>query len=130
MFDKIENSALKRRVKNHLIGREHVFFAVIQPGFEKTARRELQDIGLKLCADFIEGGIEFTGRLDSCYSASLLSRTTGRIMMRVGELRAANYYELERLIRSFPWELYISSGMEIRFQNEYCEINDLSYRKA
>lgn len=116
MFDKIENIAIKRRVKNHLIGRDHIFFAVIQPGFEETSRRELGSIGLRLNDEVIEGGTEFKGRLDSCYSASLLSRTTARIMMRISEFRSLNYFELERLIRSFPWELYISPGTEIVFR--------------
>ena len=44
MFDKIENSALKRRVKNHVIGREHDFFAVVQPGFEKRTASELSGL--------------------------------------------------------------------------------------
>ena len=117
MFDKIENSALKRRVKNHVIGREHEFFAVVQPGFEKTAADELSDIALTVKENFIEGGVEFTGRLDSCYSASLLSRTAGRIMMRVGDFRSVNFFELERHVRSFPWELYISAESKIVFRS-------------
>jgi putative N6-adenine-specific DNA methylase len=103
VFEKIEDNAFKRRVKNHVIGREHDFFAVVQPGFEKRAGSELADTGLSLKDITIEGGVEFTGKLDSCYTASLLSRTAGRIMMRIAEFRSVNYFELERLIRSFPW---------------------------
>ncbi len=116
MFDDIADGALKRRVKNHVIGRDHDFFAVVQPGFEKTAGAELSAIGLAVKEDYIEGGIEFTGRTDSCYSASMLSRTSGRIMMRAGEFRSVNYFELERNIRSFPWELYISPGAELNYR--------------
>ena len=32
------------------------------------------------------------------------------------EFRSVNYFELERLIRSFPWELYISPGTEINYR--------------
>jgi len=116
VFDEIENSALKRRVKNHVIGREHDFFAVIQPGFEKRAAAELSEMGLSVKDNFIEGGVEFTGKLDSCYKASLLSHTSGRIIMRMAEFRSVNYYELERHIRSFPWELYISSAGKIEYR--------------
>lgn len=116
MFDKIGNSALKRRVKNHVIGREHDFFAVVQPGFEKRAGSELAGMGLSLKDNFIEGGVEFTGKLDSCYTASLLSRTAGRIMMRIAAFRSVNYFELERLVRSFPWELYISPATGIKYR--------------
>ena len=116
MFDKIENNSLKRRVKNHVIGREHDFFAVVQPGFEIRSGAELRDIGLSVKDTVIEGGVEFSGRLDSCYKASLLSRTAGRIIMRIAAFRSVNYFELERLVRSFPWELYISPATEIRYR--------------
>ncbi len=116
MPDKIENSPLARRIKNHVIGREHDFFAVVQPGFEKVASTEFSDTGLSVKDNFIEGGVEFTGKLESCYKASLMSRTAGRIMMRIAEFRSVNYFELERLIRSFPWELYISTGCEINYR--------------
>jgi len=116
MFDKIENSALQRRIKNHVIGREHDFFAVVQPGFEKRTSAELAELGLSVKDNLIEGGVEFAGKLDSCYRASLLSRTAGRIMMRIAEFRSVNYFELERLIRSFPWELYISPGTEVDYR--------------
>jgi len=116
VFDRIEDNAFKRRVKNHVIGREHDFFAVVQPGFEKRAEAELADTGLVIKDYFIEGGVEFSGRLDSCYRASLLSRTAGRILMRIAAFRSANYFEIERLIRSFPWELYIFSGSKINYR--------------
>jgi len=115
LFDNIENTALKRRVKNNVIGREHVFFAVVQPGFEKIISAELSDAGIPVKDNFIEGGVEFCGKLESVYAASMLSRTAGRILMRVAEFRSANYFELERSIRSFPWELYISTGAVIEY---------------
>lgn len=116
MFEKIENHGLRRRIKNHLIAREHVFFAVVQPGFEKTTADELAGIGMKINDEFIEGGVKFTGRLDSCYRACLLSRTATRVLMRIGEFRSSNFFELERSIRSFPWELYLQPGTELKFR--------------
>ena len=116
MNDLVSN-ALKRRIKRHIIGEEHVFFSIVQPGFEDRAGIELSDIGLKLKENFIEGGIEFSGKLDSCFIASLLSRTVNRIIMRIAEFRTVNYYELERQIRSFPWELYISQECKILFRS-------------
>jgi putative N6-adenine-specific DNA methylase len=117
MFDNISDNALKRRIKRHVIGEEHVFYSIVQPGFENRARNELTNIGLILQENFIEGGIEFAGKLDTCYIASLLSRTANRIIMRIAEFRTANYYELERAIRSFPWELYISPECKIQFRS-------------
>lgn len=116
MFEKIENNSFKRRLKNHLIGREHIFFAVVQPGFESTCGTEFSGLNIQINDNFIEGGVEFTGRLESCYRASLLSRTAGRIMMRMAEFRSVNYFELERQIRSFPWELYLLPGSPIEYR--------------
>jgi putative N6-adenine-specific DNA methylase len=117
MFDNINNNTLKRRIKRHVIGDEHVFLSIVQPGFEKRAGDELSDIGLNNRNNFIEGGVEFSGKLDSCFMASFLSRTVNRIIMRIGEFRTVNYYELERKIRSFPWELYISQECKILFRS-------------
>lgn len=116
MFESIENPGLRRRIKNHVIGREHDFFAIVQPGFEKIAAAELSGLGTAVKNEFIEGGVEFTGRLDSCYEACLLSRTASRILMRVAEFRSSNFFELERLIRSFPWELHIAQEAELKFR--------------
>ncbi len=71
MFDRITDSGLRRRVRQHVIGREHLFFASVQPGFEKTISNELKGLGLNVSDDFIEGGVEFTGHLDDCFMASL-----------------------------------------------------------
>jgi len=116
MFKTIESAGLRRRIKNHVIARQHVFFAVVQPGFEKIAAAELSGMGLLLKDEFIEGGVEFTGKLDSCYRACLSSRTASRIMMRTAEFRTSNFFELERTIRSFPWELYIGQVAGLKFR--------------
>lgn len=115
MFDKITDKALKRRIKQHVIAQEHKFFASVQPNFEKTLERELKSMGLSVEPAFIEGGVEFKGELSDCYRACILSRTASRIIMRVAEFLSHNYFELERAIRNFPWELYITKGVAVDF---------------
>ena len=115
MFDRITDGGLKRRVKQHVIGTEQVFFASVQPGFEKTLSRELQDFGLNVSDEFIEGGVEFTGHLDDCFTACISSRTASRIMMRIASFRSHNFFEFERAIREFPWELYLNPEIPVRF---------------
>lgn len=115
MFDHITDSGLKRRIKQHVIGREHLFFASVQPGFERTISRELQNSGLNVSSEFIEGGVEFTGSLDDCFAACISSRTASRIMMRVASFRSHDFYELERAIRAFPWELYLNPEIPVNF---------------
>lgn len=115
MFDRLTDSGLKRRIKQHVIGKDHVFFASVQPGFEKTISRELQGSGLNVSEEIIEGGVEFEGSLDDCFSACMSSRTASRIMMRAASFRAYNFFELERAIRAFPWELYLNPEIPVNF---------------
>ena len=115
MFDDITDPGLRRRIRQHVIGREHTFFAVVQPGFEGTLSRELEGFGLNVSGEFIEGGVEFTGRPDDCYTACIRSRTASRIVMRIGAFPSHNFYELERAIRNFPWELYLSPEFPVDF---------------
>ncbi len=117
MFDKIKDKSLARRVKEHVIGKEHIFFAVVQPGFEDTAAREFLSMGFKVSPDFIEGGIEFSGRIDDCFRACIMARTSSRIVMRLGRLRAHKFDLLEKDISAFPWELYLRAGGEIKFRS-------------
>lgn len=115
MFDRITDSGLRRRVKQHVIGKEHVFFASVQPGFEKTISGELKSLGMNISDEYIEGGVEFTGHIDDCFTACMASRTASRILMRIATFRAHDFFELERSIRSFPWELYLDPEFPVGF---------------
>lgn len=115
MFDRITESGLRRRIKQHVIGQEHIFFASVQPGFERTISHELDGMGLRVTGEFIEGGVEFTGSLDDCFAACISSRTASRILMRVASFKAHDFYELERAIRSFPRELYLNPEIPLSF---------------
>lgn len=116
MFDRIKDKSLARRVKEHVIGKEHLFFTVVQPGFEDTAKRELLSMGFKAAPDFIEGGVEFSGRVDDCIRACLMVRGAARIVMRLGKFRAHKFEMLEKDISAFPWELYIAESEGIKFR--------------
>jgi len=116
MFNDIKDKSLARRVKEHVIGKEHLFFAVVQPGFEDTAKREFLSMGFSVSPDFIEGGIEFSGRIDDCCRACIMTRTSSRIVMRLGRFRSERFNLLEKDIAAFPWELYIPLSGEIRFR--------------
>jgi len=117
MFAGINDRALSRRIKDHVTGKEHVFFAVVQPGFEKTAAKELSRLGLNVSPDFIEGGAEFSGRLGDCYRACIMCRTVSRIFMRLCRFRSGMFDLLEKDVAAFPWELYIPYGAQIMFRS-------------
>jgi len=109
------SKAIERRVKQHIIAHEHRFFAIVQPGFEDTAARELKEIDACKTADRIEGGIEFQSRLEGCYRANICSRTITRVLMRVGEFKADRFDILNKKMGAIPWELYISPQTPVSF---------------
>lgn len=99
---------LAKRIKRHVIGKPHDFFAVTAPGFEELGLSELASLGLNGRA--VAGGVEFSGRLPACYLANLSLRTASRILMRVHTFRAVAFRTLEKAVSQFPWELYLPRG--------------------
>ncbi len=124
-----DDKSLQRRIKQHIIAKKHVFFAVIQPNFEPTAKRELEEIGIKDFLSTEKGGIEFTGRLDDCYSVNLCSRTITRLMMRIATFKAIHFSRMKKKIGEIPWELYISNNTELDF-NITCHHSRLRHTTA
>ena len=118
-------TALSKRIKRHVIGRRHDFFAVTSPGMETACLDELQSIlphvaNLKV----VNGGIEFQGRLPDCYQANLKFRTAGRILMRIRTFKATNFRQLKKKAADIPWELYLHCGHlpEIHASARHCRL--------
>jgi putative N6-adenine-specific DNA methylase len=99
---------LEKRIKRHLIGKSHDFFAVTAPGFEELCLAELASLGLNGRA--VAGGVEFAGRLPDGWLANLHLLTASRILMRAHAFQAAHFSELERQIGAFAWELFLKPG--------------------
>jgi len=110
------NKGLIRRVKQHIIAKEHRFFAIFQPGFEETVLRELENIGIKDIRDTIDGGIEFLSKLDGCYRVNICSRTITRLLLRLTRFRVDRFDSLRSKVEGFPWELYILDGTALVFK--------------
>jgi len=112
------DKALARRVRQHVNGKDHEFFAVVTPGFEGTARQELAEIGVERFGGTVDGGFAFTGRLDAAYRVNVASRTISRLLMRLAEFRADGFDRLSHKTAGFPWELYLSEGVPVAFRVE------------
>ncbi|MCP4693247.1 MAG: hypothetical protein GY859_34720, partial [Desulfobacterales bacterium] len=68
----IPSDALAKRVKRHVIGRTHRFFAVAAPGLEKVCLNELASPPLSITdARETPGGVAFEGRIHDAYMANL-----------------------------------------------------------
>lgn len=103
---------LEKRIKRHVLGKAHEFFAVTIPGFEALCSQELQTLGLT--GRVVFGGVEFSARLNEAYLANLYLRTASRILMRVHAFRAVAFRSLEKAAAQFPWELFIPPTTTLR----------------
>ena len=112
----IENSSLGRRIKRHVVGRPHRFFAAAPPHANGICLDELRTLfPPDREPEIMAGGVEFTGKPADGYLSNLKLRTANRILMRVGSFEATHFFELEKQAASFPWELYLYPDTEIRF---------------
>lgn len=101
---------LQRRIKQHVNAQVHRFYAIVQPGFEKTAQNEIATMGIKESRHVGVGGIEFHGRLNDCYRVNICSRTISRIIMRLTSFRSVRFQKFRERVQDFPWELYLSGN--------------------
>ena len=89
-------------------------FAVTAPGLESLCAAELQAIGIAGSAQ--EGGVAWSGDMDSVARANLWSRTASRVLVRVGEFRARTFFELERHAKRLPWERFLPPNSNVAFR--------------
>jgi putative N6-adenine-specific DNA methylase len=115
--------ALEKRIKRHVIGREHRCFAAAAPGLEPLCLGELAALGLTGAAT--EGGVEFSGRLEDLYRANLMLRTAGRLLMRIHTFRASTFAALENAAAAVPWELFVLPAAVLRFRvtTRHCRLH-------
>jgi putative N6-adenine-specific DNA methylase len=119
-------SALFKRIKRHVIGRERTFFASTPPRFEHFCLQEVLDLLTAVGnARVTPGGVEFKGRLDDCYRANLNLRMPNRILMRISELKSSNFRQLERKVGDIPWELYLhpDSRFKVHVATKHCRLH-------
>jgi len=105
------NDAFTKRIRRHVGGRVRDYFAIVSPGFEACARRELMALGIdENDIRASTGGVMFSGRFVDCQRANLHLRTATRILMRIDTFAATNPRQLEKRCASIPWELYLAGG--------------------
>lgn len=100
-------SPLARRLKKHIIGRSHEFFAITAPTLEKLCKREL-DVILPQNEAFVQqGGVTFYGKPEAMYLANLHLRSATRIIMRIGRFKAEKFVQFAKKMNGIAWELYL-----------------------
>jgi len=104
-------TALEKRIKRRVTGRDHPFFAVTLPGLETLCREELAALPEDVQHLKVEkGGVSFHARVHAGYAANLHLRTASRILMRIHRFRATAFGQMEKQVIDFPWELFLYSG--------------------
>jgi putative N6-adenine-specific DNA methylase len=127
------NSALEKRIKKHIIGKQHRFLAVSPLGFEQTLVRELEYIRQEDSQEGAssrhpetqsvegssatppatqphvtgDGKVEFTAKITEAWKVIAFSRIANRVLMEVASFKAENFRELEKKASEIPWELYL-----------------------
>ena len=107
---------IKKRIKRHLLGKRHFFFAVTPPGIEKRCLDELTALALSgPDALASRDGVTFSGRIHDAYAANLHLRTASRILMRISAFQATHFRQLVQKSAAIPWELYLHPQAAFKF---------------
>ena len=89
-------------------------FAVTAPGLEPICAAELAALGLRGKAT--EGGVAWTGPLESVAQANLWLRTATRVVIRASEFKAKAFFELELAAKKIEWEKWIAPASNVEFR--------------
>ena len=121
----MNNKALDRRVKKHIIAGKHTLFIPVIPGLEDPAILELEQLGLKPQREAEPGSLSAEGSLEDLWKTALFSRCASRLYLRLLSFKAEGFRELRNKTNSFPWELYLKEGSEyrLRFSLHHCRLH-------
>lgn len=109
-----EHDALEKRLRRHVIGRPHPFFAVTAPGLEAFCAAEIDRLMPAAHPRTTAGGVLFRARLDDAQRANLMVRTASRILMRIAGIGAIHFAQLEKALAAVAWELYLDRRQAIQ----------------
>lgn len=87
-------------------------FASVHPGFEHLLLEELLGMGIQ--AKLTEGGVSFPGSLTNLHTAHVSSRFAGRILVRLGTVKAGSLDQLAASTRLQPWKRFVHPHQNVR----------------
>ena len=102
--------ALEKRLNRQIKGRLHRFAAVVPPGFEESAQRELEAIGISEVEITASGLVSWNGKIESFWLAHATARLPVSIRWCIESFVASGFGELQRKTEALPWELYLAPG--------------------
>ena len=121
----MNNKALDRRVKQHILAGEHSIFIPVSPGLEEPVMKELEALGLHPEREEEPGSITAPGKMEDLWRCAYHSRCASRLYLRLLRFRAEGFREFRNKTSSFPWELYLKEGSEyrLRFSLRRCRLH-------
>ncbi len=90
-------------------------FLVTAPGLEPVLFAEARAKGFA-SARYVPGGVTLKGGWPDVWRANLELRGAGRVMVRLGEIRALHLSQLDKQARRFPWHDYLRKGVAVRVE--------------
>src|SRR5450432_218964 len=89
------------------------WFAVVAPGLEEAARRELAALSDATEVRVVDGGVEWRGPPSAGARANLWSRVVTRVLVRVGDVEAREFGKLRRGLARLPWAPFVPRGATV-----------------
>ena len=111
----IHPTALEKRIKRRVRARKQQFYAVVPPGFEATACRELAECNI-FAQQEDRGGVAFSGTWEDCWRSHHRARIPARVLVRLTQFTCTRFDQLERRLEAFPWELWLQPCQPVAFQ--------------
>lgn len=78
-------------------------------GLESVLKREILDLGYEI-SKVEDGRVTFIGDAEAVCRANIFLRTAERILLKMGEFKAATFDELFEKTKQLPWEAYIPAN--------------------
>jgi putative N6-adenine-specific DNA methylase len=89
------------------------WFAVVAPGLEEVAAREVRDLPDAAEVAVVPGGVEWTGPAASGLRANLWLRIATRVLARAGAVEAREFGQLRRRAARLPWAAFVAPGAAV-----------------
>ena len=101
-----------RHLKQYIQAPVHRFAAIVPPELATICHDELAAMGFSSLS-MTDAGVEFSGKLRSCYLPNLSLRTASRILCRLPPFRAGVVQELFHKVLLCRWELWLNPRLPL-----------------
>ncbi|MGH9889048.1 MAG: THUMP domain-containing class I SAM-dependent RNA methyltransferase, partial [bacterium] len=89
-------------------------FAITAPGLEALCAAELSSLGIR--GTVVDGGVAWSGSIETVARANLWLRTASRVVVRVAEFKAKAFFELELHAKKIEWARWIAREGAVEFR--------------